>query len=326
MKKRRLLLLLGLGVALIAGEMTYRWWYLTTPEGAGPAGPNVAREPFAETWTDRKVLLLGVGDSITRGFGAPERLSYFSRLVENPRDEFPELEGLCLSAVLPNLRARNVSVSGSTSLDHFRLLQNQLEVQPADVFGLVVMTTGGNDLIHDYGRSPPREGAMYGATLEQAQPWIDAFRDRLDAMVDVVDGRFPGGRLIFLADVYDPTDGVGDAKNAGLPPWPDGLKIHAAYNRILHDCAAARSNVCLVPLHAEFLGHGIHCTQPWHAHYRRDDPTYWYAFNLEDPNHRGYDAIRRLFLIEIARSRQGWSGIEARANADRAAERPSGDR
>ncbi|MBC8117927.1 MAG: hypothetical protein H7062_26345 [Candidatus Saccharimonas sp.] len=42
-------------------------------------------------------------------------------------------------------------------------------------------------------------------------------------------------------------------------------------------------------MRAEFLGHGIHCTH------------YWYWDNLEDPNDRGYDAIRRLFLIEMAR-------------------------
>ncbi len=26
---------------------------------------------------------------------------------------------------------------------------------------------------------------------------------------------------------------------------------------------------------------------------------YWYYTNLEDPNERGYDAIRRLFLLEM---------------------------
>jgi len=33
--------------------------------------------------------------------------------------------------------------------------------------------------------------------------------------------------------------------------------------------------------------------------YDSDDPYYWYGSNLEDPNDRGYDAIRRLFLIEV---------------------------
>ena len=50
-----------------------------------------------------------------------------------------------------------------------------------------------------------------------------------------------------------------------------------------------------------FLGHGIHCTQFWAEHYHPDDPHYWYHVNLEDPNERGYDAIRRLFLLEISK-------------------------
>jgi hypothetical protein len=42
--------------------------------------------------------------------------------------------------------------------------------------------------------------------------------------------------------------------------------------------------------------------QFWRQNYRPADPTYWYGINLEDPNDRGYDAVRRLFLIEIVRA------------------------
>ena len=51
------------------------------------------------------MLLLGLGDSVTAGFGVPSPYSYFSRLVKNPDDEFEDMRGICLSAVLPNLRA-----------------------------------------------------------------------------------------------------------------------------------------------------------------------------------------------------------------------------
>ncbi|NQU21943.1 MAG: SGNH/GDSL hydrolase family protein [Candidatus Nealsonbacteria bacterium] len=300
MKRRRLLLILCLGALLIGGALAYRHYWLSRPVGHGPAGPAVDRQRFAQTWTDRKVLLLGLGDSITAGFGVPEEYSYFGRLVKNPDDEFPAMRGICLSAVLPGLEVRNESISGSTSLEHVHRIES-LGVQPDDVLGLIVITTGGNDVIHNYGRTPPREGAMYGATEEQAQPWIEAFERRLHRMIDLLEARFPGGCHIFLADVYDPTDGVGDAENAGLPAWPDGLAIHTAYNDVIHRCAQRRPSVHLVPIHALFLGHGIHCTQSWREHYRADDPHYWYFTNLEDPNARGYDAIRRLFLIEIAK-------------------------
>jgi hypothetical protein len=148
---------------------------------------------------------------------------------------------------------------------------------------------------------------MYGATLEQARPWIDNFHNRLDEMIERTTQKFPGGCVIFLADIYDPTDDVGDAASAMLPAWPDGVKILAEYNALLRSATNRYKNVVSVSLHAAFLGHGTHCTQFWRRHYRFNDPTYWYASNLEDPNIRGFDATRRVFLIEIAKARDIFS-------------------
>ena len=300
----RLAIFLGVGIALLLFDLGFAYYCFSRPVGEGPAGPTVLREPFESTWTDRKVLLLGLGDSVTAGFGVRQCDSYFNRLIENPQDEFEEMKGVCLSKVLPNLEAKNIAVSGSTSLDHVKQIENRLEKQPDDLFGLIVMTSGGNDLIHDYGRTPPREGAMYGATLEQAKPWIENYRVRLNKMLDSLTEAFPGGCLIFLADIYDPTDGVGIAAYAGLPSWPDGVEILEQYNAILHDAAEERDNVIVVPMYDLFLGHGIHCTNWWNANYCSEDPHYWYGFNLEDPNYRGYDALRRLFLNEIVAQRE----------------------
>jgi hypothetical protein len=161
------------------------------------------------------------------------------------------------------------------------------------------MTSGGNDLIHWYGRTPPREGAMYGATFEQAQPWIASYEDRLEEMFTLLEARFSSGCRILIADIYDPSDGRGHPESAGLPPWPDVLAVHAAYNDALRRVAGRHACVRVVPMCETFLGHGIHCRKFWSAYYRADDPHYWYAPNLEDPNDRGYDAIRRLFLNEI---------------------------
>jgi len=309
MRKRwRLLLIVLVGALLIGGALASRefWFYL--PAGEGPAGPAVSREPFQQAWTEREVLLLGVGDSVTAGYGASAGRSYFDRLVKNPDDEFAEMRGICLSAALPNLRSENLAISGSTSLHHLDILRESLPQQDAKTLGLVVMTTGGNDLIHNYGRSPPREGAMYGAAMAQAKPWIAAFEKRLDAMFDLLNARFPGGCQVFVADIYDPTDGVGEPGLTGLPPWPDGLEILGAYNDAIRRTAAKRPNVHVVPMHREFLGHGIYCRQPWREHYRAGDPHYWYADNIEDPNERGYDAIRRLFLIEMAKAAPQFRG------------------
>jgi len=292
--------ILLIGGVLFAGTLAYLHFVYSRPIGSGPAGPTVASDAFTTHWTTHKVLLLGIGDSVTAGFGVPAAYSYFNRLVKNPPDEFEDIRGLCLATVLPNLRTENMAISGSTSIAHLDIIRERLKRQDADTFGLIVMTSGGNDLIHNYGRTPPREGAVYGATLEQARPWIDNFEKRLDAMFDLLQDRFPGGCMIFIADIYDPTDGVGDAPMAGLPSWPEGVAIHQVYNDTIHRCAGQRRWVHVVPMYNEFLGHGIHCTQLWQPHYRSDDPHYWYAWNLEDPNVRGFDAIRRLFLTAIA--------------------------
>ncbi|MCL2743831.1 MAG: SGNH/GDSL hydrolase family protein [Planctomycetaceae bacterium] len=300
-KKWKRILIWSVVFCLVLAIPAYYWFYLARPVGAGPAGPSVSGEQFQQVWSERNVLLLGWGDSITAGFGMKAGYGFVERMCDNPPDEFDDMKEIYLRKVLPNITIRNLSVSGSTSLEHRQWLDTKLETQPDDVFGLVVMTTGGNDLIHSYGQRPPKEGAMYGATLEQAGPWIDNFRHRLDEMLIEITNKFPGGCVIFLADIYDPTDDVGDAASAMLPAWRDGIKILAGYNAILRQAAVRHDNVFAVPLHAAFLGHGTHCKQFWRKHYCWEDPSYWFGENLEDPNIRGFDAVRRIFMIEIAK-------------------------
>ena len=139
---------------------------------------------------------------------------------------------------------------------------------------------------------------MYGATLAQARPWIAGFEERLEAMLAGVRTAFPGGCHIFLANIYDPSDGTGSLWVAGLPAWPDGLVILAAYNDVIARAAATHADVHMVDMHALFLGHGLACRRFWSRHYCSADPTYWYSI-VEDPNDRGYDALRRAFLNEM---------------------------
>jgi lysophospholipase L1-like esterase len=303
---RRIRRWIVLSACLIALAFTIVW-QLQRPStkhsiGAGPAGPSVSREPWTKTWSTAPVILIGLGDRVTAGFGAPPPHSYFNRLVSNSPDEFPELQGVCLRSVFPNLKVVNLSISGTISTEHVDEQLPRIEKAAPETLGLIVMTTGGNDLIHSYGRNPSREGAMYGARLEQARPWIENFEKRLQGMLQRIIDLFPGGCHLFIADIFDPTDGVGDIENAGLPRWPEGEAILQACNEAIHRSASRFPQVHVVPVHDAFLGHGIHCAQRWGKHYRSEDPHYWYYDNLEDPNDRGYDAIRRLFLLEIQRT------------------------
>jgi lysophospholipase L1-like esterase len=298
--RRSLWLLLLIGALLIGGAAGFLYFTYRPSVGSGPAGPVVDRQQFTRIWTTNKVLVVGLGDSVTAGFGARKGYGYFDRLLANPPDEFPEMSGVNLRAVMPNLAATNLSISGSTSgeVPHSQLLR--LPQAESNVLGIVVITTGGNDLIHNYGRTAPREQAMYGATMAEGLPWVAEFEKRLELIVQEIDARFPGGCHIFFCNIYDPSDGAGDIEKSGLPAWPDGLKLLARYNEAIENCARKHPSVHLVDMHRLFLGHGLHSGQFWFRHYDRKDPHYWYYTNLEDPNERGYDALRRLFLNEIS--------------------------
>ena len=110
-RRRRLRWIVALGAGLILAAALFVNYRFYLPIGAGPAGGPVAQELFAKPWTERKVLLVGIGDSVTAGFGARRGYSYLDRLVANPPDEFAGLEGCCLQGVLPNLEKRNTTKS-----------------------------------------------------------------------------------------------------------------------------------------------------------------------------------------------------------------------
>ena len=76
------------------------------------------------------------------------------------------------------------------------------------------------------------------------------------------------------------------------------MLILQAYNKIISDCAAKYDYVHLINIHDIFLGHGLQCKKFWLKNYRYDDPHYWYSI-VENPDSRGYDAIRREFIKEM---------------------------
>jgi len=68
----RFALVVFLLIAWASIYVGYRLYMAVTPYdmGTGPAGPAVARAPFEEIWSQEKVMLVGIGDSITNGLGA----------------------------------------------------------------------------------------------------------------------------------------------------------------------------------------------------------------------------------------------------------------
>jgi hypothetical protein len=299
----KVLLLIPILFIMATGYAAWRVHLVTRPlpMGDGPAGPAINSEVFKQQWSDQKFVMIGVGDSITRGLGALKRHSHFQLLVQNDDVQYPYMKGCDLSSVLPNLQAKNWARDFTVSQEHIDDQLPLLEVYPDNVHGIVLMTSGGNDLIHDYGRSEPVDGAMYGCSYKQAIVWTENIKQRVTTLVDGVMAKFPGGCDIFLGNIFDPTDDVSDPQAKGLPRWRAASKIVRLTNQKIAEICSQYENVHLVDIHSTFLGHGIHCTERWRKYYHKDDPGHWYYHNLEDPNRRGFDAIRRLYLEEFIR-------------------------
>lgn len=278
-----------------------------------PAGPAVDRRDFDLVWTRRPVRFIGLGDSVTAGFTSSGHHAYFDLLTDNAPDENPDIAGISLQGVFPSLRVENHAASATNSYVHLRQAR-ALAGSPPDTLGWVVITSGGNDLVYRY-MNGPGDGAMRGATLEQARPWIASYGRRLDQLVDIIQSKFPGGCEIFIATIYDPTDGVGDIEKSipalfrgliGIGPWPHAEAVLGACNaEIARVCR--RPHVHLVDVHGLLLGHGLHHADRTGPHYRPDDPTLWYMNDMQHPSERGHDAIRRAFLRAMAPLRRGLS-------------------
>ena len=125
---------------------------------------------FRQPWTSRPVLLVGLGDSVTAGFGARKGYSYFDRLAKNPADEFPEINGICLAAIFPKFAINQPVRFGQHICPKFQP-DNSIPCPQTrrSVLGIVVMTTGGNDIIHNYGQD---------ATARRSHVWRDLGRGK----------------------------------------------------------------------------------------------------------------------------------------------------
>ncbi|MHC4232242.1 MAG: SGNH/GDSL hydrolase family protein [Planctomycetota bacterium] len=297
---------IGLIFLIILLSVGYAGWRAygalrSRPFGSGPAGPAVAAAPFENAWSEKEIVFLGVGDSITRGYGASDGLTYFDLLMRNNAPAYPDMQGKDLSSVFPKLEARNIAVDYTISQQHIDQQLVKVPQHDESASGVIVLTSGGNDLIHDYGRSEPRHDAMYGCTYKQGKEWCEMLKGRLDTLLTGLMERFPGGCDIFFSNIFDPTDGVGDPQTVMMNRWPACVKVLGLANEKIAELCEKYPNVHLVDIHSEFLGHGIHCDEFWRKHYRKDDPHFWYAPILEDPNIRGHDAIRRVYLNEMIR-------------------------
>lgn len=233
------------------------------------------------------------GDSITAGAGSPGTDGDFTSLLVNNTGAWPAWDGADLTTRYPGIDVVDISGGGAwtgTVLnDQIDRFEEQVTL-PFEGEVLVVITVGGNDLqsvLLDPSSVEERVEKTVGNWGEIAEYFLD-------------DQRFPDGATVLMANVYEPTDAVGQVADCFY-----GLDISSLLPS-LHDTnqqlrgLAEGMGFSALDMRGTFLGHGFHHSDPITAYYDEDDPSLWLANDCIHPNPRGHHEIRAMFWRAIA--------------------------
>ena len=244
--------------------------------------------PGATTKYKTHVIL---GDSISdRGGEGP---FYYDLLDKNDDAKWPDDKGKDFAAAFgPDLKVVKASKAGARGQN----LGGQIATLPATLEGPVVvtMTIGGNDVTaalaalltsgDDSKERADFQGYLDEAIAELTKP------DRFGAGVKVT---------VFVANVYDPSDGTGDFTVAASgKKCPGALSFFPAgkataplldpWEKIFADVAAKHPGSNVVDLRGKYQGHGVNKADSW------------FYGDCIHPNAAGHDAVRDLFWSAIA--------------------------
>lgn len=268
-----------------------------------PDGPPV--DPMVNTYIPadfgavdpKRVMYLG--DSITAGYGVSARGAYPNLLLSNATNLWPDFEDVDLDSIYPGSTVEKVDVSvpGAKTDDLVaRQLPDLARQLGPQVSGesIAVITIGGNDLSNSI--------IAIAANPDQADVVIDNIVDNLNQMMDFFQDseRFPDGVSVYYANVYEPTDGLGQADEcfAGVDLeelMEDFERANQEMRRVGEERGAS-----VIDLRGHFLGHGYNRSDTDNAGYDEADHELWFQNDCIHPNSVGHHELRRLFAAAIA--------------------------
>lgn len=167
--------------------------------------PKTATKPTPSQTNSSKQLLLGLGDSLTRGLGDEKGLGYFGMV----RDELKQKH--------PSLQASNLAVSGQNSTqlrEQFAKPQVQKLIQEAK---WITITIGGNDL----NRS---SGGLETMNISKANESKKTYLANLQAIFQGIKSLNPQANL-FIFGLYNPYGDLGqnEVTNQLVKEWNESL-------------------------------------------------------------------------------------------------------
>lgn len=269
-------------------------------------GPDYEVDPHVDTYVPEgyrpvaPTRVIYLGDSITAGVGASdESLRYTSLLAEDSSSDWSDWADYDLETLFGPLEVVDVSVPGATTTSLKNDQLPDLTTQIGDVASgetVVVITIGGNDMqraMLPMLRASDKDAAYekeIGPVIENLGIIADYFQDSV---------RFPDGAKLFVTNVYEPTDGQGQAGTCFF-----GVDIRTVLpyleraNREMRELGEERG-FSVVDLRGHFKGHGHRHDKTDMEPYDAADPTLWLDPDCIHPNDRGHHEIRRLFITAI---------------------------
>lgn len=236
-----------------------------------------------------------LGDSITDGFGQSRAgLEYVALLQANDGGTWPDhatMDFTGLWGAVPEVI--DVATGGATTgTVKNRQLDDVAEALGGPAVGesVVVVTVAGND-VQTLIVQPDRTDEVVDTAVANLAAIVDFFED---------EAQFPDGVRLYLANVYEPSDGVGQADACFF-----GLELQDVLAGLwqMNDAVLALAQergFASLDMWSHFLGHGMYAEDTANPYHHADDPTGWFASDCIHPNDRGHHEIRRLFWYALA--------------------------
>ena len=247
---------------------------------------------YAHRLPNSPKTVIFLGDSITAGAGSPGDDEDYVRLLVNNTNTWPDWNGKDLSTRFPGIEVMDFSQGGSwtgTVLnEQIALLEEQVTF-PVEGEVLVVITVGGNDL----------QSVLLNPSIveERLEKTVGNWQKIAEYFLD--EHRFPDGSTVLMANVYEPTDTVGQAGNCfyGFNISTLLPSLHEANMRFR--ALAEELSFSVLDMRGIFLGHGFNHNDPNTPYYDESDPSLWLANDCIHPNPRGHHEIRAMFWQAI---------------------------
>lgn len=167
-------------------------------------------EQQADTQNDGKLVIVGLGDSLTRGIGDAEGIGYLGRFVNLLKAETNQEVSLA-----------NLAVSGAKAPNLIKQLEDKGVQYSVAQANIIVLTIGGNDLNPGWDQLGAMDLTKYQADIEGFSKNIHTIMSRLNSLN-------PAAEIYWLS-LYNPFEDIPELEGSSgnIVKWNTGLETIA---------------------------------------------------------------------------------------------------